>query len=927
MLGFAPASQAKRVTTEPIARLALRSHSLTRATTWQEPWLGAIRKILTDRRPDWATDWIADQLNGERMWGDILTWRAVRDLMASGAIDRPPGPGYTRLLTISGYYEFERERDADLFENEIWQLFEVETQAFHSMQELRGWPQRLVELAASGEIDRDRLIDATLDALWRDFSTPVRTGLTRYHELLQLTDDEVAAREATYRGLLANPQGTVVAPALKALGRLAKAKRLDRESFLKDVAPVFRLSSKAQPKSALTLIGNLTRKPHAPDQSAVEAVSGALAHPAADIQERALDSIEKWRSADASLDLAPLKQTVEQVAPQHRARLEALLGESPSRDETSGDLDQRKAEILTRAADLPADARSLLGLDGLQPALESGALLPPFDPPFGSWNLLGGLERLEPIESVEDLIDLATRLFQSIDRAADIERLVDGLMRLGGETIEHFEERTEVLRNANLSAEWFGESGVASLAYWMPRLIRMLGRWLGVDYAFDTTARLGDTPEYRGIELRHQEYLNRQMAAQFGPVLATPTHQGGWLDPRTFVARMKELSAREIPITRADFIGGLLRLAPDFRNEALQQAADLPAPHGRIVRYALGGDEPPPSTGDLKQSNEWLAAGRARRPHAVLEELTPLALHPEEPDGITPASFELKLAQGRSPAATLYERVVSDWDESRIIVTPSRPAEGDTALRPTAALADMLVRRGVAGFAQRWQYELLGLLWPARRDAGLALACTGLLLRIDNNASSFEPNEHLLLPLLEPGAAISPIGVTALAITLVSKNEPGRAIAIDVLIDGIPDGRITPEPLAAALLDLAHGGWVKWNRVGDALREVARTSRLAERVVAEILDPVIASWSESLPRDGHHLLALQLELLTSLGHALSPAARQVLEGVKGSGKAAKLAKQLRELPTPEAPPAAMIEATCEAAEGRLAAWDVSRRSG
>ncbi|MCA9112898.1 MAG: hypothetical protein KDA52_23295, partial [Planctomycetaceae bacterium] len=110
---------------------------------------------------------------------------------------------------------------------------------------------------------------------------------------------------------------------------------------------------------------------------------------------------------------------------------------------------------------------------------------------------------------------------------------------------------------------------------------------------------------------------------------------------------------------------------------------------------------------------------------------------------------------------------------------------------------------------------------------------------------------------------------------------------------------------------------MKRNRLTDALR----TSVLAERVVEEIVDQLIASW-ESLPRDGHHVLSLQVELLASLEHELSPQAREVLSGVNSSGKAAKLARQLCVM---QASPASvpMKQAAIKAAKGRLTRADRS----
>ena len=122
--------------------------------------------------------------------------------------------------------------------------------------------------------------------------------------------------------------------------------------------------------------------------------------------------------------------------------------------------------------------------------------------------------------------------------------------------------------------------------------------------------------------------------------------------------------------------------------------------------------------------------------------------------------------------------------------------------------------------------------------------------------------------------------------------------------------------MSATLRHIAGGGWIKLNRLANSLREASRTSVLAERVVAGILDRLIASW-QSLPRDGHHVLSLQLELFTNLQQAPSPEAAGVLSGVQGSGKAAKLARQLGALKAAESS-RMMRLATVEAVEGRVA---------
>ena len=157
---------------------------------------------------------------------------------------------------------------------------------------------------------------------------------------------------------------------------------------------------------------------------------------------------------------------------------------------------------------------------------------------------------------------------------------------------------------------------------------------------------------------------------------------------------------------------------------------------------------------------------------------------------------------------------------------------------------------------------------------------------------------------------------TALWLGLLSRNDQSRGTAVDALIEGIADGRADPAALAETLLHIASGGWIKLNRLADSLREVTRTSILAERVVAEIMDRLIASWNE-LPRDGHPVLALQVGLLSNLQQSLSPAARDVAldgQGDRQGGQtraAVECARSHPELPS-------LREAAFQAAEGRLA---------
>ncbi len=318
MLACCPWSQAKRVGTSGRGMFPDRG-----------PWMEAACQILTDRRPAWAGDWIILQLDSSDAWGwqVLLRWNDVRELMRAGVIERPATDGYIRVLAQSGYFSLDLDRDADTLENDIWQLFEVENTAFDIFPDPKkidrnrwrtgeqptqpgplhepynGWPRTLYQLAYEGKIDRGQLIDAILAGLWHDFRSPMRTGLLRFLDVLDITNEEIAQREPALLELLRTERGPVAGMALKSLARLQKAKKLDATAFLAAVPAVFTISSKSQPKSAVSLIKRIVANDAVHLAAAVEAVRAALQHALPDIQEIAVNLLARWKATNDSIDL------------------------------------------------------------------------------------------------------------------------------------------------------------------------------------------------------------------------------------------------------------------------------------------------------------------------------------------------------------------------------------------------------------------------------------------------------------------------------------------------------------------------------------------------------------------------------------------------------------------------------------------------
>jgi len=894
----------------------------------------AFVRILKDRRPDWADQWINEMLDGIAHPDDfLLTFGDIRELFHAGVIQRPTSDGYIQMLSFPPGTTYESECNADILAHDIWRLFEIDTWMFQSIPPLdeiprsvwasvlpsdqrdMKWPRTLFYLSEQGAIDRGRLIDATLAAFWMDFGSSIVTGLTRFHDLLAPTDDEIAERQAAYRDLLRRDAGIVVTMSLNALERLHKAKRLDVEAFLGQVPAVFDISAKVQPKAALTLMDRATKQ--SPEQRvlALAAMERALNHDSPDIQERAIKLLAGWKKADASLDLSSLPDAATQLAPQHRTRLNEIAGapaEGASTADTASDLEEREQSIRQRLEALPAEIRQLTCPDGLAEAAARGELPPVFDPP-PECPVLSGLQPIEPIQDIEELIEAVERLVQAVDSPDDVEHVIDGIMRLGGETTENIEEKTAGIRGVKIRSKDFRPSHFSQLDVACPNLLRLIQLWM--DYKFKTgIEKQSSEPTLLPIDARVASLLPRFAEGRFGPSLAVPTHSEGWIDPRVFVERLSELQSTGVAIGRADFICGLMRLAPDFQDEAREAAEKLSDPHCRIVCYALGANETPKKS-DSDLAEEWLAAARSRSPDGVLDELRPLnsaAINEADAGSILPAKYACKLDCITKRAKGIEWQARQD---AYVTITPDRPTDDALALRPSVASssgrADWLV-------SQKWMQSLITNQWPANCNSTLAAAYCNLTSRMhDPDMRWFNtPADQGLSPLFRIDRGWSELGRVVLWLAMLCDDEQGKGTAVDALIEGIADGRADAEQLGETLLTVGTGEWIKLNRLVDPLREVTRTSLLAERVVAQILDRLIASW-DALPRDGHHVLSLQVELLTHLEGELSKEARTVLSDITGRGKAAKLAKQLCELKA-SAASQNMRAAAMEAAEGRLA---------
>jgi Family of unknown function (DUF6493) len=441
---------------------------------------------------------------------ELLLWPLIRAAVREGLIERPDVTAYTRALVAAAglgerYWNEDSAyqaliEDAALLEEDVWRIFEVdvgqelvnarvyEREGGETLGKPVGncWLYALTRLSAERRLDRQRLLDASLAALQRDFRASFVGWYAKLHEALEPTREERAARLETYLALLASPVPAVVKEGVTAL------KELDAqpEQLARAAGPAL-----TQPQKGLALdVLRLLARAAEDEPAVLETVADALAHERADVQERALALLEQHRD---QVDRAALLRYVDAVSPTLRPRLEALTGFSvgPSVDE---------------APEHPAPART-------QPAPSDTARQ---------------RQPLAPVATVDDLIELAAALLEDQGTGDDAERFLDGVSRLCAEQDRDFERRTAALAKRAEELTEFNRwvTGIGGTQTVGRVVLAWTRRKTPPKH---TTGDLLGFIAARALEVARRAYGGGKPR----PLLALPTGSGGWIDPAVLEER------------------------------------------------------------------------------------------------------------------------------------------------------------------------------------------------------------------------------------------------------------------------------------------------------------------------------------------------------------------------------------------------------
>jgi hypothetical protein len=519
---------------------------------WISPWeddFDEIANVYADRRPPWLAELVDQRLQEQFVsdpvfmtgQGSLEAWQMARRLVRLGAIARPAIPQYTTRMPVALYRErWERWvhtpnarlvlmshpldgllADPGLLDDEVWRLFEVPGAA-PALAKCKGtWEEALVTLSERGLLDRGRLLDACLDAFFKDFAPSQVGWYATFHDRMAPTVDEVAARTGRYLALLATNSAHGVSVGQRACDRLLAVGRLPVADLLAASPPLLLFPQKGVAIRQLKLLGKVARQPSLRAQ-ALATAAGAFGHARLDVQEAALDLIGKLGVPDGA-EAA--------VIAQHAAYL------APALASKAADLG------LLSAPPEPAPATTVTSAQAAPPEM------PPAPAPPGA---------VPPLEDPAELIRLLTQLMEDAPDPLTVERAMAGAVRLA--TVPQSErERLGsplVKRAEQLVAGYIRHPHELS-----DPIARLALAWACVPCpppVWASVKRLLFTrlPAYRAMEV-HRLVEDGPAGAE---LLAEPSAADGSVHPDALLARLA--TWRGAPVFRYDMEVALLRLPP-----------------------------------------------------------------------------------------------------------------------------------------------------------------------------------------------------------------------------------------------------------------------------------------------------------------------------------------------------------------------------
>jgi hypothetical protein len=888
-------------------------------------------RLLKVRKPSWLDKWCAYVVKEF----PASHWLAVYELEKSGACNVERSPGYwismlCGLSNMQGMYEQILTQDEKV-RSELWEMLadpgvirmlaepeQISHEAFRKQWNSGGnvfankqmgtrkgtevWREALVNLATEGLIDCNRLIEYSFTTL---SGAAERESKKSYYQNVStadfaitlnqdLTKEKIASYTTQFASLLGATHKDVSTYASTVLSAMPEG-TLRAAEICSCIAPAFLNKSKEPADAALKLLNRLAKEDPSKRSEFGPAILAAFNHSSKDIHKKALALIESSKMLEDNNLLCEFRQRMDMLAGMERTNAAKLAAQYQRSGGTIPDTVPAPMkiasadELYARASALDKTLRALARIDDSVEATKKKMRL---DAPV----LLDTLEfprlnpdtAVKPIANLDDLVYMFTKVWSGKSDAMELEAVLDGVSRLCHERPPDFQQKTDVLRQKaqKVTEELLGFG-------WNKSLAHLASCWLGESTGYSAPAVAAEPGSFfirRGLAV-----AKRAASKQPAPLLAAPTHKGGWIDPEVLVKRILEYFWSKLEPDRVDFIQALLRLAPDNRAAALEAAVSAKGEVGDALRYALGGSDAP----KIQTPEYWVAAYRARDPKGRSDELLK-QLPNFGPDGAEPATYGLNMEPVMAFAKDRYASISAGLPNFLPVTSADPDFPGKEKPGPFRTTADFIAqsakRNKYAFFpsvllhdnSNSWFAGLETYSWLHNRESLLALYAKRMLQNIESIGSYWHGDFELLF---DADISMAENGRYFLCVAMSSKNNDLARLAVDALIAAVGECRIGASAYGEAMATLLPSGVITAVRWTRGLRDMSRTSPLHAQFTWQALCTLI----ERAPiTSTQQIPFLELLVELQLEHGFKPEATlvQVLSSTTGGGKGTKLGKTI-----------------------------------
>ncbi len=806
------------------------------AESWIE--IDDLMELARKFPPSWLADLGEAMMDAPASRGNI---RDVQKLISAGLVRRPQSEGYILGLMqlFAGSWTKQTSIEAQFkadpgLKDVLLRVLEVEGVSDVSLaavdkytHEDHSWSKRLLGLAQSGVYSREVLIDKTLSALERGW-IQFRSGwFSQFHELLNPGIDEMKPHAQRYVALMASRIPPTVTFALGVVTELETAGALEPLATLNAIRPVLSSAVKSQVENALKLIDRMVKSAPAVAGFAAKLIIPALAHESAAVQQQILKRLDAWKLDVESRE--SLQPYLRGIAATNRDALAKLMGEG--------------AAPAARAPDARLPPSAAVSRETPRTSLDAS-------------------RRIVPITRLDELVERVAYVFENDTDIDEFERVLAALIRFAPLSDD---ART---RFAPL-AKRIGKVR-KPVAQQLARMVEFLltGKRIGADSNIDHSGNKAKAQLH--LIARVNDLMSFAATAGGTTPLGTPTHRRGFIDAAELVRRFAAHQAARVKSSRADFLVGLMRIAPESAASArgeLRALADDPL--AQALMAAMGEDV---KVRDLELSG---AAQRVREMCA----------------GIDCVERTWKVETQVFGNNQTHTRVAVDFGSGRENLDPV------TAIAHSLGTvrSDLWYSFPSVGGIDEGSLLYFASLLPADLEVLFVDGASLLSRNIDWWETQWE-NAAYLRQLLHSDVPMKPMATLTLALGLAGK-EPGQtAIAVDALVQTHAEGRLDTALLAADIRECLRAEHAACARYAKSLRAALRIDAGVAPALFTILSEAIAARPNDPPKDTAALLELLLELAVGHGLKLPEATRAALEAMQVGGKGKALRTKLLELP-------------------------------